>query len=135
MDGERTSVARLMTSGVLTVTTDTSVESAAETLREDGVGSLVVVDDENPVGVFTNTDLAEVVSGGESPADVAVAGHMTDEVVTIDAGDSIRGAAAAMIRNDVHHLPVTDDEEGVVGMLSTMDVTAYFAYTEGTDMV
>ena len=123
-----------MTSGVLTVTTDATVEDAAETLLEADVGSLVVVDEsDRPVGMFTNTDLAEFVSESEVRAEGTVGEYMTDRVITVSAGDSIRDAAAKMISNGIHHLPVTDDEGRVTGMLSTLDLTAYTAYTDGRD--
>lgn len=127
-------VARLMTAGALTVTPETVVKDAAGTMLEKGVGSLVVVNEHSqPVGMLTNTDLAEIVSNGEDATDATVAEYMTDRVVTVGAQNSIRDAAAKMIINGVHHLPVTDDEGGIVGMLSTIDLTAYFSYAEGSD--
>jgi CBS domain-containing protein len=136
MKQKRTSVERLMTSGVLTVATDTTVEEAAETLLTEGVGSLVVVDDtDRSVGMFTTTDLAEFVSDEASGADVTVSQYMTNQVVTIGTDNSLRDAAAKMLRHGIHHLPVTDADEHVVGMLSTMDLTAHHSYTGGTDMI
>jgi CBS domain-containing protein len=136
MERQKTPVERLMTSGVLTVSSDASVGDAAATLLEEGVGSLVVVDDAGrPVGMFTTTDLAEVVAGSDPRAETSVSEYMTEQVITIEERSTIRGAAAKMIRHGVHHLPVTDDEGGVVGMLSTMDLTAHFSYSDGTDMV
>jgi signal-transduction protein with cAMP-binding, CBS, and nucleotidyltransferase domain len=135
MEREKTPVARLMTSGALTVASDAALEDAAQTLLDEGVGSLVVVDEsDRPVGMFTTTDLAEFVAEGASRTDATVAEYMTDRVVTIETRSSTRDAAARMIRNGVHHLPVTEDGS-VVGMLSTMDLAAYFAYTGGSDMV
>jgi CBS domain-containing protein len=58
---------------------------------------------------------------------------MSSRVVTIGVGESLRDAAARMISNRIHHLPVTDDAGDVVGMLSTMDLTAYSSYTDGRD--
>lgn len=135
MEQEITPVARLMTTGVLTVGADATVGEAAATLIERGVGSLVVVNEaDEPVGMFTTTDLAAFVSENEGRADATVSEYMTDSVVAITTGNSLRDAAAKMINNDIHHLPVTD-ETGVIGMLSTMDLAAYFAYTGGSDYV
>jgi len=134
MERDGVPVTRLMTSGVLTVAADTRVREAAETLLEERVGSLVVVDEANqPVGMFTNTDLAEFVSGGKAGDEATVSEYMSSRVVTIGVGESLRDAAARMISNRIHHLPVTDDAGDVVGMLSTMDLTAYSSYTDGRD--
>lgn len=136
MQEERTQVSQLMTSGVLTVAADAKIRDAAATLLEEGVGSLVVVDEnDSPVGMFTTTDLTGFVSADESGGETAVSEYMTDQVVTVGIDESLSGAAAKMIRHDVHHLPVTDADGEVVGMLSTMDLTAHFSYVGGTDMI
>lgn len=136
MEQSRSPIGRLMTDEVLTVRRETEIADAAATLIEEDVGSLVVRDeDDRAVGMFTNTDLAEFVAEGRSRDGGTVAEFMTDEVVTVGANDSLRDAAAKMIRHGVHHLPVTDEEGEIVGMLSTMDLTAHFSYTGGSDMI
>jgi CBS domain-containing protein len=133
MDREGIPVAQLMTSGVRTVTPDTAVTEAAGTFVTENIGSVIVVDDGRPVGILTTTDLAEIISTDSLDADAPVERYMTDQVVTIGARESIRDAAAKMLHHGIHHLPVTGDDGTVSGMLSTMDLTAYFSYTSGTD--
>lgn len=134
MDENRAFVSRLMSEDVLTVTPQTPIETAASKMLESGVGSLVVVDTENrPAGMLTTTDLAGVVSAGDVGGDTPVERYMTDVVHTVGERSSIREAAARMITNDVHHLPVTNDGGTVVGMLSTMDLTVYLTHTKAVD--
>ena len=136
MEQARTSVERLMTSGILTVSDDATVEDAAARLSAEKIGSLVVVDgDDVPVGMFTTSDLATFVSEGGSRANEAVSQYMTATVVTITTQSSLTEAAAKMIRHGIHHLPVTGDEGQIVGMLSTMDLTSHYSYTTGSDMI
>lgn len=124
-------VGRLMSSGVVTVQTETSVQEAAETLREKQIGSLVVVDGENRLqGILTSTDFVEIVAENTPKDDSVVGDFMTTEVVTVTAQDTIQDAADKIIRNDIHHLPVVDREGHVVGMLSTTDLTAYISAVE-----
>jgi CBS domain-containing protein len=128
-------VTQLMSKSLHTITPDTTVTDAAGTLITEGIGSLVVVNDANhPVGLFTNTDLARLVSDGRSPAETTVEEYMTDEFFTLNAQNGARDAAAKMIGKNVHHLPVVDDDGAVVGMVSTMDITAYLSYRTVTDM-
>jgi CBS domain-containing protein len=134
MESDGAPVAQLMTTGVFTVTPETPITAAAGTLLEENIGSLVVVDgDDQPVGMLTNTDLIGIVSAGALDAEATVEGYMSNRIVTIGRRDSIREAAAKMITNGIHHLPVTDDEGGIVGILSTMDLTAHLSYSAGTD--
>ena len=124
-------VARLMSSGVISVNPDTLVEDAADTLLDKQIGSLVVVNEDNHIaGILTSTDFVRIVRDSKPKAKTTVERYMTDQVVTVGAQDSIRDAADKMITYNIHHLPVVDDEEGVIGMLSTTDLTAYLSDVE-----
>jgi CBS domain-containing protein len=128
-------VTQLMSKSLHTVTPETTITEAAGTLIAEGIGSLVVVDDANhPIGLFTNTDLARLVSDGRSPTETTVEEYMTDEFFTLNAQNGARDAAAKMIGRNVHHLPVVDEDGAVIGMVSTMDITAYLSYRTVTDM-
>jgi len=124
-------VARLMSTGLITVTPTTPVEDAADLLREHNIGSLVVVDDDNRLeGILTSTDFVHIVAESDPKAQTAVDRYMTREVVTASAQESIQDAADRMITYDIQHLPVVDDEEGVIGMISATDLTAYLSAVE-----
>jgi len=124
-------VARLMSTGLITVTPTTPVEDAANLLREHNIGSLVVVDDDNRLeGILTSTDFVHIVAESDPKAQTAVDRYMTREVVTASAQESIQDAADRMITYDIQHLPVVDDEEGVIGMISATDLTAYLSAVE-----
>ena len=121
-------VARLMSDGVVTVTPDTLVEDAAQKLLENEIGSLVVVDVENHLeGILTSTDFVRIVARSQPKAETTVERYMTDQVVTVEAQDPIRDAADKMITYGIHHLPVVDETSGVIGMLSTTDLTSYLS--------
>ncbi|MEF8814123.1 MAG: CBS domain-containing protein [Halovenus sp.] len=121
-------VGRLMSAGCITVSPGTPVETAAKTLLERNIGSLVVVDDDNQLeGILTSTDFVRIVRDNDPSDETTVGEHMTEHVVAVTAQDSVRDAADKLITYDIHHLPVVDDEEGVIGMLSTTDLTAYIS--------
>jgi CBS domain-containing protein len=110
------------------VTPDALVEDAADVLLENEIGSLVVVDDDNQLeGILTSTDFVCIVAESEPKAETTVERYMTDQVVTVGAQDTIREAADRMITYGIHHLPVVDEESGVIGMLSTTDLTSYLS--------
>jgi CBS domain-containing protein len=121
-------VARLMNSDLQTVGPDTLVEEAARQMQEQGVGSLVVVDDEGLLlGILTTTDFVDIVARSKPKAQTTVERYMTTDVVTTDAQTTIQEAADVMLEHGFHHLPVVDDEDGVIGMISTTDLAAYLS--------
>jgi CBS domain-containing protein len=121
-------VGRLMSSDVVTVTADTPVEDAAEILLTENIGSVVVTDEDGLLrGILTSTDFVQIVAEKKPKDNTAVQEYMTTEVVTVSAQDSIRDAADRLITYDIHHLPVVDNEDHVIGMLSTTDLTAYIS--------
>ncbi|ELZ23584.1 CBS domain containing protein [Halosimplex carlsbadense 2-9-1] len=121
-------VARLMSSDLQAVGPDTLVEDAATQMQDNSVGSLVVVDDDNQLlGILTTTDFVDIVAKSKPKAQTTVERYMTTDVVTTDAQTSIVDAADLMIEHGIHHLPVIDDEEGVIGMISTTDLAGYIS--------
>lgn len=121
-------VARVMSSELHTVSPDTLVEDAAGTMREHDIGSLLVVGDDNRLeGILTSTDFVRIVEERRPKDNTPVSAYMSDEVVTVSAQDSIEKAADLMLEHGFHHLPVIDESEGLIGMISTTDLTAYIA--------
>jgi CBS domain-containing protein len=126
MEGDGVPAADLMTDGVITVTTDTGVEDAVDTLLAEDIGSLIVVDEDHRLaGVVTSNDFLEVIARGDVDDGATVERYMTDQVVTVGPDETIQDAAARMITNGISHLPVEDADGEIIGMLSTTDITAY----------
>jgi CBS domain-containing protein len=120
-----TTVARdIMTPGARIMKVDDPVIDLAKAMAEEGIGAIVICNDENRLqGMVTDRDLAvEVLAGGKDPSSTT-AGQLVDgsEVVTIGADDSIDEAIDTMRQHAVRRLPVIDGTE-VVGMVSMADV-------------
>ncbi|MFB6140158.1 MAG: CBS domain-containing protein [Halosimplex sp.] len=121
-------VARLMSSDLQTVTPDTLVEEAAHQMQDNAVGSLVVVDEDNQlVGILTTTDFVDIVAKSKPKAETTVERYMTTDVLTTTAQTSITDVADLMIEHGIHHVPVVDETEGVIGMISTTDLAGYIS--------
>ncbi|WP_416841521.1 CBS domain-containing protein [Haloferax sp. DFSO52] len=119
-------VARLMSTDLVTVTADTLVEDAAQLILDNNISSLIVVDDENNLeGILTTTDFVTIVAKSQPKAETTVERYMTTDVMTADAQDPIADVAEAMTSHGFHHMPVVDDEEGVIGIITTSDLAAY----------
>ena len=119
-------VGRLMSSPVETVSPDTTAHVAAETMLDEGIGSVIVTDDDGQLqGILTATDFVHVAAEQRWATDATVETYMTTDVTTTDANAEVQDIADLMITEEFHHVPVVDDEEGVVGIITTTDLTAY----------
>ncbi|WP_255193505.1 CBS domain-containing protein [Natronobeatus ordinarius] len=124
-------VGRLMSTDLHTASPDTLVEDAAQVLLENDVGSVLVVDDEGGLeGILTRTDFVEIVAKSQPKAQTTVSRYMTEDVITTDAGASIRDVADVMMEHGFHHVPVVDEDDRVVGMLTTTDLAAYLSHVQ-----
>ncbi|WP_312907284.1 CBS domain-containing protein [Natronosalvus caseinilyticus] len=119
-------VARLMSTDLVTVAPDTLVEDAGQTMLENGISSLVVVDDDGRLeGILTTTDFVTIVAESFPKAETIVERYMTTSVVTVSPQQPITEVANVMLEHGVHHLPVVDEAEGVVGIVTTTDLAGY----------
>ncbi|RBI59127.1 histidine kinase [halophilic archaeon] len=124
-------VGRLMSTTLHTVTPETLVEEAAQTMLTNDISSTLVVDNNNQLeGILTTTDFVRIVAERRPKDQTPVDAYMTTDVTTATAQDTIRDAADEMLEHGCHHLPVVDDTEGVIGMLSTTDLTAYLSHVQ-----
>ena len=124
-------VGRLMSSPVESVSPETRVTEAADRLLDRDISSLVITDEDNElIGILTTTDFVQMIADETIPTETTVADYMTTSVVTVTANDSVDDVAETMVQRGFHHLPVVDDESGVIGMVTTTDVTAYVSHIE-----
>ncbi|MDH5761444.1 MAG: CBS domain-containing protein [Nitrospinota bacterium] len=116
-----------MVSPVLSVSSDTSTQEAAQLMESKHVGSLLIKDGETFVGIITETDLTrKIVAKGLQDKNPKVSDIMTAPLQTIDCHEPIVDANQLMANKRIRHLAVTDNGQ-VVGMLSVRDLIHYYA--------
>ena len=123
-----TDVRQLMTAPVLTVEPESSVEEVADAMLEQGIRSIVAVDEEcQPVGILTSTDFVRIVAEGTPKDTTTVGDHMTTDIVTTAPDVPIPQVADEMVERGVSHLPVVDGDGEVVGIITATDLTDFIA--------
>lgn len=124
-------VARVMSADVKTVSPETLVEDAAQVMLEHGIGSVVAVDEDGHLeGILTTTDFVQIVAERKPKDRTPVSAYMTTEIVTASPQDTIQDVADAMLEHGFHHMPVLSDEDEVLGMITTTDLTGYLSHTK-----
>lgn len=99
-----------------------SIREAAIKMSEHRVSCLLVVDDEQLRGILTDRDLRNRVVAAGLTTDTAVAAVMTPMPAVVYARESLFDALTAMSQTNIHHLPVLDDQERPVGVITATDL-------------
>jgi CBS domain-containing protein len=115
-------LSEIMTAGVVTAVAEATVLDVARLMRDQRVGSVVIVDPaEKPVAMLTDRDLTlRVFAEGAEPASPALQ-HASRPLVCGDPEMDLDEAAALMVQHRVRRLPVVRGEE-LVGIVTLDDI-------------
>jgi len=112
----------IMSTDVVTVLAGATVADAVDRLLQNGVGSVIVVDDGTPVGIVTESDALRVaLDTGKPLADIDVRAVGHPAVVTTTPSKSIPTVARVMADEGVKKVPVMDGID-LVGMVTLTDI-------------
>jgi CBS domain-containing protein len=110
------------TKSLVTTTEDTPVTEAVSMMTRDNIHSLMVMKDDQMIGIFTDRDYVhKIVATQRDPAQLKVGDVMTKEVTTVSPDASIKACIELMHDGKFRHLPITEAGQ-VIGMISMTDV-------------
>lgn len=123
MRAKTVTVRDLATAQVVTVQPQTTLAECAQVMRNQHVGSLIVVDDkgrrDNPVGIVTDRDIVlETVAVELDPKTLTAGDVMTQPLATVSGSDDILDALAKMRERGVRRLPVVDANGALAGIIA-----------------
>ena len=116
-----------MMSPILSIDLESSVQEAAQFMAAHNIGSVLVKEFEEYVGIVTETDLTRKVLGkGLNAESTPVSEIMTSPILSLDCYLPVEEANRFMHKNKIRHLAVTEEEK-IVGILSVKDLVSYFS--------
>jgi CBS domain-containing protein len=115
-------VAELMTTDVATVAPTDTVRDALRAMLERDIGSVVVVEDGAPVGVFTERDLSRRILDDPHLPERQLGDQMAAPVEMIAPSAEIIAAFEHMNSRNVRRLPVVDGDGLLVGIVTERDL-------------
>ena len=118
---------------VLTIDASATAVTAAEKMRHNHVGCLLVIDaKKGVVGILTERDITtKVVAVSADPAKTPVASIMTPKVVSCTMNTPLTKAQQLMAQFDIRHLPIVEGGS-LMGMISSRDILAHELTTART---
>ena len=101
---------------------DQTVQEAVNILVRHNIGSLLVVDSEEVVGIVTERDvLRQCAVNSGALQQTVVKDIMTRDIVVCQPEDDIDEAMSVMIKKHIRHLPILDKDR-IAGMISIGDI-------------
>jgi len=116
----------VMVREVITIDSEQSAKNAARLMAKFGISGLVVLREEELVGILTERDiLTRVVASGQNPENISVKEIMTEPIIVVNPMMPLDKAVRIMFQEKIKKLPVvTKVEENLrlVGILSLTDI-------------
>lgn len=126
----------LLVRGVVTVTKDTPISKAALLMTQENVSSLLITDPDKPiendpedddgqaVGIITDRDFITRVVGQKLDFQTPISEVMTTDMVSLDENAYVYEVMLAMLRFNVHHLPILKKKKPI-GVVTLADIVRY----------
>ncbi len=118
---DSTFVNQIMSKTVLTVDKLASLQEAAERMKTQNIGCVVITDDARPVGIVTERDFVTKVIAGGKPLFTEIYEVMSSPLITIGPEATVWEASEMMKEKDIHKLPVRENDK-IIGIITTSDI-------------
>lgn len=119
-------VKEIMSVDVKTIAPSTLVREAAQIMRDEDIGFIVVANDDALIGTLTDRDIVtRGVSQVNDLSDISVDEVMTVKVLTCHEDNTIDEVAGLMNEEQVQRMPVFNDQNKMVGVVSIGDMAQH----------
>jgi len=123
-------ITEIMVEDVVTAPPDATATEAATLLRDEGVSSVIVARDGDPVGIVTEGDFATQLCERQDLGHVELSTVMSTPLTTVESTASIVDAVELLQSSHIEHLPVvdggnTDDYGPLEGIVTTTELSYY----------
>jgi CBS domain-containing protein len=119
----KVSVAEVMTRQVVYLPEATTLDEAAQAMRDQGIGDVVVTSGPTMVGLVTDRDIViRAIAENMIPKQTTLGAITSHELIMVEQSATVEEAVRAMRERGVRRLLVCDSDRKVVGIISLSDV-------------
>ncbi len=105
-----------------TISPEAGLMDAVKIMSENKVGCLIVKEGDDYVGIITERDVTNCCAHCEDVYDSKVRNVMTTKISFVRSDDTLEHATEVMRKKDFRHLPVFDEEDKIIYVLSIRDL-------------
>ncbi|MDP2767917.1 MAG: CBS domain-containing protein [Candidatus Methanoperedens sp.] len=123
----RMPIKEIMTRDVVTIDIKSDVQHLAQKMLAYDVGSVIITDKKQPVGIVTERDIVrKIVIKNLKPEDISIKELMTTPLITIPATEDVTDTMHKMVKMEIRRLPVVENAK-LVGIVTDIDLLAISA--------
>ena len=111
-------ISDIMTTNLVTVSLDTPVYTIVKSMQEKRISSIVIVENNKPIGIITERDILKASLSPEENLKRSASELMNSPVFSINKSVDYRDAYMQMSEHKIRHLIVVDEENNLLGILS-----------------
>jgi CBS domain-containing protein len=116
-----------MVKDVIYISSDASIKEVADLMLNKSVGSVIILDNNKPIGIITEGDfIRRVIAQNKDPNKTIVKEVMSQPLITIGPNASIGEVEEIMTRHGIERLPVIEDGK-LVGIIAEQELTEWHA--------
>ena len=130
---KRISVSDIMTKNVISVDATVTVNEAAKMMEDAKVGAMIVMENNTPVGIVTDHDLAVKIVAHAYPIQTPVKNIMSSPLIGVNPDETVLMVADLMYTRNVRKIPVIDNDK-IIGIVTATDLVNQFAISTEEDM-
>ena len=144
-------VSDFMTRKVKVITENETMRQACKLMYEHNIGSIIIIKNgdgkpsdttkkEIPAGILTERDIARMIGfSAKFYPDTPVSQVMNKPLITVSPNTSVKDAVALMEQRDIRRLPVVNDEQQMIGIITAKDIlkavmSIFKGTTKGQDL-
>lgn len=120
-------VSEIVTEDVVTAEPNTPLRTVVAMMDDQDVGSVIVVEDDTPIGIITDREVALSLEETPDITDLTADDLVEDDVVTIDTSTTILDALSEMSDEGIRRLPVIDEDGNLQGIVTFDDTVVFTA--------
>ena len=121
MSGEGDLVQDIMKKDVITIESSASIKEAADKMDKANIGSIIVTNNQTPVGIVTERDFVRRYAAQDKDLSSKISEIMSSPLITTNQDETIWEAAELMKTKNIHKLPVTEGNI-ICGIISNTDI-------------
>lgn len=123
--GKVRNILQTKSNSTISVSPESTVFEALELMVDKNVGALLVMEQDNFIGIFTERDYArKVILKGKASKETLIREIMTEDPITVSLDNSIEDCMRLMTNKFIRHLPVVENGK-LIGIISIGDVVKF----------